>query len=943
MKLPFHKSHAFIIGIDDYKYVSPLQTAVNDAKALAKLLKEDHDYIVHGPLLNPTKKEVVAYVQEVIKKEVGKEDRVLFYFAGHGIALDSKKGPKGYLVPTDAESGKEDTLYPMKTLHNELTALTCRHGLLVLDCCFSGAFKWYSRRRDIVFDLPGIIYEQRFYQYLKDPAWQVITSSASDQKAVDVLEERSLGFRGEVRGAHSPFALALMDGISGAADMYPQERGDGVITTTELYTFLRDRVEDLTMSESKRQSPSLFSLEKHDKGQYIFLHPRHPLNLPPIPNRNPFKGLDSFDEADASLFYGRDRVIEKLKIKIEAERFVVVNGASGTGKSSVIKAGLLPKLRKEGWKILPVVRPGLEPLESLALKVPDIKAVLAENSKAILVIDQYEELITRCLEKEQKEAFETKLVNWLADYPTLKIIISVRADFEPQFRKSPLAALWEKGRYNVPTFSNDEFRELIIKPTIQEVLFFDPDSLVEDLIDEVNQSPGALPLLSFTLSELYHAYLKSGRTNRSLTAEDYLALGGVIGALHTRADTIYSELDKAHQNSMQQLMLRMISVAGGEYAGKPILAEDLQFLDDAETKRVETVANKLVAARLVQKGAMLQHVGDKEEKVFIEPAHDALVRAWPLLREWVKKVGEDKLAWQNKLTIAVNDYEEMLKEQPKKAKKLLWHENPRLNLLKVALSEKNHGLNQGEEQFVRKSLQLKNQKLNQFIGSLIVIAITGFLLAGIAYSFYNKSENTLTDLKKKQMQNVIVTSEGFLAAGRIHIGRLEFPEAIQDLKKVEDNITTYLKEKDALPNMKFDTILNAADSLIAYSQEKNGKEIAFIKEMDSGNKKREEGNQQDFESRYLSFLAARAAYQKAIDNGFDLNKANNAYRRNELDLRQIRDNRIKDAKDFLDFAKSLNDKDLFLKAYENYKIADTIQPLDSLTFINFNYAKKRKS
>ena len=238
MQLPFQKSHAFIIGINDYQQVSRLHTAVNDAKVLAEKLTTEHNYIVHGPLLNPTKKNLVNYIEGTIKKVVGEKDRVLFYFAGHGIALDSEGGPNGYLVPIDAQPGKKETLFPMSDLHDSLASLPCRHGLLILDCCFSGAFKWSSGFRDMVFDLPSVVYEQRFYQYLKDPAWQVITSSASDQKAVDVLENHSLGLREQNNRNHSPFALALLEGISGAADVVPKGRGDGVITTTELYTCL---------------------------------------------------------------------------------------------------------------------------------------------------------------------------------------------------------------------------------------------------------------------------------------------------------------------------------------------------------------------------------------------------------------------------------------------------------------------------------------------------------------------------------------------------------------------------------------------------------------------------------------------------------------------------------------------------------------------------------
>ena len=740
MQLPFEKSHAFLIGINEYQHVSRLHTAVNDARVVAEKLKKDHHYIIHGPLLNPTKADLVEYIDHTIKKVVGKEDRVLFYFAGHGIALDSEEGPNGYLVPVDAKAGEVTTLLAMTELHDALTGLPCRHGLLILDCCFSGAFKWSSGFRDIVFDLPGIVYEQRFYQYLKDPAWQVITSSASDQKAVDVLENHSLGLRENVDKhlQHSPFAMALLAGISGDADVVPKGKGDGVITTTELYTYLRDWVEDATMAQSKRQTPALFSLKRHDKGQYVFMHPRHPFNLPPAPDRNPFMGLKSYNEEDASLFYGRDRVIEALKELIHQQNFIVVSGASGTGKSSVIKAGLLPNLRKEGWEILPVIRPGKMPMDGLQEQIPTLEAVLSPNNNTVLIIDQYEELITQCLEVSQKEAFEQQLVDWLTQYPTLRIIISVRSDFEPQFEENVLSPWWNKGRYTIPTFSTEELREVIIKPTIQEVLFFEPDSLVEDLVDAVNQAPGALPLLSFTLSELYHSYLNGGRTNRALTQADYEKLGGVIGALRTRADKVYNDLDDAHQNSMRQLMLRMVSIEGGELAGKRVLTEDLQFVNPEETIRVKAVTNQLVEARLVQQGK------DTQGKIFIEPAHDALVRAWRRLWEWVKTIGEDKLSWQSKLTIAVRDYEALQQENPSKAQQLLWNNNPRLDLLKAELDAKNHGFNIRETEFVQQSVQLRTKKRRQFISSLIGVIV--FLIGASIFSFiqYQNTQDALT-------------------------------------------------------------------------------------------------------------------------------------------------------------------------------------------------------
>ncbi len=733
IQLPFTTSHAFIVGINDYQHLTPLSTAVNDARVIAERLSDQHGFTVHPPLLNATHQSLRKLLTEDIPKLVGKDDRVLFYFAGHGIALDGEEGPNGYLVAADTRAGQEETLIPMQVLHDALTKLPCRHGLLILDCCFSGAFKWSSGFRDVIFDLPKVIYEERFWRYCKDPAWQVITSSAHDQKAVDIITNQSLGLREEGGGNHSPFAASLLEALAGAGDVIPAGKGDGVMTATEIYSYLRDSVETQTNENAKRQSPSIFNLKRHDKGEFIFLTPNHRFNLPPTPDRNPFMGLSSYNEEDASLFFGRDRVVTTLLEKIQKNSFTVVSGASGTGKSSVIKAGVIPQLRKAGRTILPIIRPGKEPMQTIATELPDIEQQL-KNDAPVLVIDQYEELITQCLNQEERLAFEQQIAQWLQQYTELDIILSIRADFEPQFESEVLAQWWTKGRYVVPAFSLDEIREVITRPAAQAVLFYEPEDLVEQISEEVSQAPGALPLLSFTLSELYHAYLKSGRGDRALAQEDYVKLGGVIGALRTRADAEYESLSPAEQNSMRKLMLRMVSAEGGELAGKRIFIEELQFSNAAETTRLRNIANQLVDARLLLKGT------DRQGRTYIEPAHDALVRAWARLWEWIKAVGESKISLHYKLGQATSEYASLQAAAPKKARNLLWNNNPSLDLLKVELLNKDHSFNKQEENFVRSSLRRRSVRKRTAWGITIAVILGLSTLSLFAYNNSIKAE-----------------------------------------------------------------------------------------------------------------------------------------------------------------------------------------------------------
>ncbi|MEO1447682.1 MAG: AAA family ATPase, partial [Cyanobacteria bacterium J06635_11] len=391
----------------------------------------------------------------------------------------------------------------MVALHDALTALPCRHFLAIFDCCFAGAFRW-SSTRDINF-VPEVIHQERYDRFRKDPAWQVITSAAYDQTAMDVLSLQD--DRGETRqaktgGHHSPFASALLDALNGSADAFPPAKngepaGDGVITATELYLYLRDNVEVLTEGQRKRQTPELCPLRNHDKGEFIFLTPGHELNLPPAPplniDSNPYRGLESFDQADRELFFGRDKEIEQLMARLETPHpLTVVLGASGTGKSSLVKAGLLPLLaERPEFQVLPVMRPGNRSLRSLAVACAQLVAAdearvlirqFAEdedalvrivgrwrqahpNQKLLLVVDQTEELITQATSPMESYQFQRLVKRVMAEHwECLWIIATLRLDFEAQFQDEALQAEWMDARFVIPPMGQAQLREAIEKP-----------------------------------------------------------------------------------------------------------------------------------------------------------------------------------------------------------------------------------------------------------------------------------------------------------------------------------------------------------------------------------------------------------------------------------------------------------------------------------------------
>ena len=336
-KTNFDRNLAVVIGIDSYKnhpQIHRLRTPVNDAKALADLLETEYEYKPENVVRLLDEAATLTGLQTLLNDTLPnqlkptKGDRLIFYFAGHGIPRNSEEGPKGYLVPQDADWQKEGSFLAMSEVYEALSKLECHHLLVILDCCFAGTFRWAGRRK--IIPILETVRREHYDRFIRYRAWQVITSAAHDQEALDVAKladpkrDRD-AIPDEKQVLHSPFALALLSGLrENKADVIP----DGVITAHELYVYLDQEVSQLSGS---RQKPGIYPMRlEYDRGEFVFTKPgftSEQLKPAPLLNQsnNPYRGLASFDEKHANFFFGRKILVEELQHRLsQANRSLTV-------------------------------------------------------------------------------------------------------------------------------------------------------------------------------------------------------------------------------------------------------------------------------------------------------------------------------------------------------------------------------------------------------------------------------------------------------------------------------------------------------------------------------------------------------------------------------------------------------------------------------------------
>ena len=352
----------------------------------------------------------------------------------------------------------------------------------------------------------------------------------------------------------------------------------------------------------------------------------------------PFKGLASFEPVDADYFFGRERLVAELVARLVGAGFLGLVGPSGSGKSSLLRAGLIPALAagvlpgSGGWRRV-LIRPGEHPLDELRrVLVSGANDPLAEaldalpaEGRLLLAVDQLEELFTACRSETERAAFAETLSRAATD-PSGRavVVVALRADFYGRFAAyQELADLLGANQVLVGPMQASELRRAVELPAGRVGLRVEPE-LADALVDDVEGEPGSLPLLSTALLELWQK-----RQDDALTLAAYHESGGVDGAVARLAESTYARVPDGRKQLVRALMLRLVGEDEGDTPVRrraPLAELELERNDD-----VADVLATLADSRLVT-------VGEGS----VEVAHEALLREWPRLRGWIEEDAEGR-------------------------------------------------------------------------------------------------------------------------------------------------------------------------------------------------------------------------------------------------------------------------------------------------------------
>ncbi|MEH1858802.1 MAG: caspase family protein [Nostoc sp.] len=676
--------YALVVGITDYtNQLSNLTKPATDAETVAQVLKAHGDFEDIAVLKGKVSTTKLAEAFKTLLQQQAVKNEALIYFTGHGITVSDSLGTQqAYLATSDltiVTQGKQIIEQTggisLLSLNNLIRDSDLSSLVVLLDCCHSGEF---LERNLIEKTLTAFILQRDYYFIAACRGFQQAYAKKSAQ--------------------HSIFTTALLAGLSAE-----KANKHGQVTSADLFGSISAELKGSGQQPIQSSCGGSITLVTYN-------HQRQVQTFE-VKEECPYQGLKAFEAEQKEFFFGRKQVVREILAKFNEKPFVPIIGASGSGKSSVVRAGLIPELlNNRGWRVIEPIKPGFEPLEELrtAFKqcfkqankqkqfqtlsnnypnnLPEIIENLPGAEKLLLVVDQFEEVFTGGASQQEKQRFIDLLTQVVEITDSqLAVVITMRADFlEPCLQYPSLTQLIQTQAVYIQSLTGVDLKDTIAEPAKLQGHSVE-EGLILKIFEDVKQEPGFLPLLEFALTKLWE---KRDRNKHQLTLEEYEKLGGLTGALNLHAENVYLYQDFEEESPTQErtqqekewierIFLRLVRTREGEKdtRQRQPKARLLNIAGD-DANQQQKLSELLDGEAGLVKGRLLVTGKDEKGEAWIDLAHEALIEGWEKFaqwrqqdrdlrrlsdrledtrREWLNKRQDDKYLMQGGLLAEVSD------------------------------------------------------------------------------------------------------------------------------------------------------------------------------------------------------------------------------------------------------------------------------------------------
>ncbi|WP_138502117.1 pentapeptide repeat-containing protein [Nostoc sp. PA-18-2419] len=717
---------ALVVGINTYDRLKSLNAPDADGEAIAQILQQYGEFqVTRLPAVKDKENQTIRIgkqtkvnltqlekaIVQLFKPDGKPPDTALLYFSGHGLRKNVGI-QEGFLATSEVNPDAGNWGLSLQWLRRLLQESEVRQQIVILDCCYSGEVLNFAEA---------------------DPGDR---GKGRDRCFIAASRDFEVAFE-EINSQHSVLTAALLQGLEPKQDRWVSNYTLVDLLNQQYHPFPQRPIfansgEAINLTRKWNSSPVNSTVE--------------------ISAICPYKGLSYFDctEADAKLFYGRTALTDEFLEKVRSGNFLAVLGASGSGKSSVIRAGLLYQLKlgrrlsgSDTWH-LKIFRPGINPLQNLALafvesdlsdierasqlaKAEELIArgavglgqliIASKTQRVVLVVDQFEEAFTQCQDiTKRQQFFECVLGALQRDDNKLCLIITMRADFFGKCLEQEYGGLANKIQKHLVTvtpMNREELKTAITKPAQQVNLEIEPE-LVFEMIADVENSLGSLPLLQYTLTQLWQQ-----RTQEKLTLIAYSRLGRVRGTLQIRATEVYKSLSPEEQQATKRIFLELTQLGEGtEDTRRQVLQRDLVTSQHPEIL-INRVIQQLADEKLVVTSTLIEKGLSPGKVAVVDVAHETLIRNWPLLRKWIEE-SRDILRQKRKIEAAAVEWRDR-----GKAKDYLFQGKPLKDAKVFYQKQAEHlRLSKQAEDFIEASVRQKRNNRFKSVGFFLIIPLS---------------------------------------------------------------------------------------------------------------------------------------------------------------------------------------------------------------------------